>query len=84
MTRTLHLVLVCTQLSASLAAIVPEGELVEIGLQVLGPHGAGMGAEQPAPQKRRRPVAALQGVALAPLLVCTTAWCGRGPRLSLL
>ena len=41
---------------------------VFVGLQVLVADRAGMRAEQPALQERDRPVAALQGVALAPLL----------------
>ena len=52
-----------------LAAIVAEGELVEVGLQMLGAHPAGVRADQPALQQRDRPVAALDGVVLAPLLL---------------
>jgi hypothetical protein len=59
-----------------LAPVVAEDELVEVGLQVLRLHRAGMGAEQPALQQRHCPMAALHDVLLAPLgLVCTTASC---------
>ncbi len=51
-----------------------ESELVEVGLQVLWLHRAGMRAEQPALQERRRPVTALQGVDLA-----RSVWSGRQP-----
>ena len=50
-----------------LAAVVAEGELVEIGLQVFVAHGAAMRAEHPALEQRDRPVAALQGIGRAPL-----------------
>ena len=50
-----------------LAAVVAERELVEVGLQVLVAHRAGVRAEQPAFEQRDRPVAALHGVVLAPL-----------------
>jgi hypothetical protein len=46
---------------------VTEGELVEIGLQVLVAHRAGMRADEPALQQRDRPVAALNRIVLAPL-----------------
>jgi hypothetical protein len=49
------------------AAVVAEGELVEIGLQMLVAHRSPVRSEQPAPQGRDRPVAALQRVPLAPL-----------------
>jgi hypothetical protein len=53
-----------------LAAVMTEGEFIEIGLQVLGANRSGVRAERPALQKQCRPVATLQDVALAPLLVC--------------
>ena len=49
------------------APVVAEGELVEIGLQVLVADRARMRAEQPALQERDRPAAALQGALLTPL-----------------
>ena len=48
------------------ATIVTECELVEIGLQMFVAHGAGVSAQKPALQVRDRPVAALQGIFLAP------------------
>ena len=53
--------------ACGLASIVAEGELVEIGLQVLLAHRARVRAEQPALQERNRPVAGLQGVVVPPL-----------------
>ena len=50
-----------------LAAVVAKDELIEIGLQVLVAHGAGVRPEEPALQERDRPVAALDRIALAPL-----------------
>lgn len=37
--------------AVGLAPVEAENELVEVGLQVLWPHRAGMGAEQPALQQ---------------------------------
>jgi hypothetical protein len=47
---------------------VTEGELVEVGLQVLVAHRAGMRADEPALQQQRdRPVAAPDRIVLVPL-----------------
>ena len=52
--------------AVGLAAVVAEGELVEVGLQVLVADRACMRADEPALQQRDRPVASLNGVILAP------------------
>jgi hypothetical protein len=41
---------------------VPEGVLVEVGLQVLGRHRAGVSTQKPALRERDRPVTTLDGV----------------------
>jgi len=53
--------------AVGLAAVVTEGVLVEVGLQVLGVDRTGVRAQRPALQERDRSVATLDGVALAAL-----------------
>ena len=66
-----------------LAPVLTEGELVEIGWQVLGADHARVRAQKPAFQQRDGPVAALQAaLSRRCALVWTTLSQVRSPRLS--
>ena len=55
--------------AVGLSSVVAEGELVEIGLQMLRRHRPRMRAQEPALRERRHPVTALHCIVFAPLLL---------------